>query len=366
MSQKGRRFSKWIVMIGGIFLSIGILAYLILVHVSKLALIGSRINWRWAWLAAASAIGSYAMVGLALGQVLGMLGYFLSFAELMGIALVSTTVNYFISSAGASGFALKAHLLRKRNVPYGSTVTAAVLSSAILYIVLAVLLGQGFFYLFLHIRGTRIAIMESAMGLFVLLCAAVPISTLFFSYRIRSRIFQTVFGWINRAAYWFSKSEIPREEFQEFEIQLNAGLERARKSPGHLAMTIAYTCLDWLLAMTTLYFSFRAVGINLSVGHLTAGFSAGQAATLIPVLPGGLGAVEGSMAAVYQSLGLDWETALVAVFIYRIAYYVIPALASVFVFWGLKVSEPRFTAEALWAQNGREPSSTEHKFRPKA
>ncbi len=340
------RLSKIVVMAAGIFISAAILAYLILIHVSKLLIIGSRIKWRWAWLATACALGSYTMVGLALDEALLILGYGLSFAELLGIALVSTSVNYFVSSAGASGFALKAHLLRKRNVPYGATVTASVLTSAIIYIVLAVILGQGFLYLFLHMRGARIAIMESALGLVLLICATVPFMVFFFNYRLRSRIFQSVFHWLNRAAYWFSRPGIPREEFAQFEQQLNSGLERARQSPKRLTMAVAYTCTDWLCAMTSLYCCFRAVGVSLQVGSLTAGFTAGQAATLIPVLPGGLGAVEGSMAAVYQSLGIDWATALVAVFINRIAYFIVPGLISVFVFWGLKMSEPSLMKKA--------------------
>src|SRR5205814_9802690 len=108
-------------------------------------------------------------VGLALKDVLLILGYSLTLPELLGIALVSTTANYFVSTAGVSGFALKAHLLRKRQVPYGITLTASVLSSAILYMVLAVIIGQGLTYLMIRLHGTRIAVMESALGLIVLL-----------------------------------------------------------------------------------------------------------------------------------------------------------------------------------------------------
>ena len=71
--------------------------------------------------------------------------------------------------------------------------------------------------------------------------------------------------------------------------------------------------LDWALTMAVLYFGFRAVGAHMTVGHLSAGFAVGMACTLIPLLPGGLGAMEASMAAVFARMGTDWETALVAV-----------------------------------------------------
>jgi hypothetical protein len=53
------------------------------------------------------------------------------------------------------------------------------------------------------------------------------------------------------------------------------------------------------------------------------------------------------MAAIYSSLGVDWDAALMAVLLYRVAYYVIPGILSVFVFWGLKMSEPDIMAQTV-------------------
>ncbi len=344
MSARARRR---LVVLAGLCASCGILAFLIIHNIDALTRVGEGIVWGWVWAAAACAIGSYLMIGLALGEVLSLLGFGLRFAEVMGIALVSTTANYFVSTAGVSGFALKAHLLRKRGVPYGITLTASVLSSAIMYIVLAVIIGQGLVYLFLHLQGTKIAVMESALGLVILLVITVPLLMFFFNHELRGKMTRQLFHLLNRGVFVVSKAEIPREDFFEFEAQLNEGLERVRKAHGGLTKTIVFTCFDWVLCMTTLYFAFRAVGVRVSVGHLSAGFTAGQAATLIPILPGGLGVVEGSMAAIFESLGVAWEKALGAVLLYRVCYYVLPGIVSVFVLWGLKVSEPSFMEEAV-------------------
>lgn len=336
-----------LVVAAGVVASIAILAFLILHNLGPVLRVSEDIVWKWVAVAVACALGSYLMIGLALREILLLLGYRLSIAEIMGIALVGTTANYFVSSAGVSGFALKAHLLRKRSVPYGSTVTASVLSSAIMYIVLAVIIGQGLVYLFLHLRGTKIAVMESAVGLLILLGVTIPTLMFFFDHELRSQVTRKLFHWLNRGVFVVSKAEIPREDFVEFEAQLTDGLERVRQDKRGLARTIAFTCLDWVLCMTTLHFAFRAVGLTVSVGHLSAGFTAGQAAALIPVLPGGLGVVEGSMAAIFESLGVLWEKALVAVLLYRLAYYVLPGIISVFVLWGLKVSEPTLIEDTV-------------------
>jgi uncharacterized protein (TIRG00374 family) len=343
----GRRRGRRAAIVLGVLVSLGLLASMLLRHMDKIESVGESVRWAWVWVSMACALGSYAMVGCALGELLSLLGHTLGWAELLGIALVSTTANYFVSSAGVSGFALKAHLLRKRHVPYGITVTASVLSSAILYMVLAAIIGQGLVYLLLHLHGTRFVIMESAVGLVALLAIAVPLMVAFFHAPLRGRISRTVFHWANRITYLFSKSEIPREEFYAFEEQLNAGLERVREDKWRLTTTVLYTCLDWCLCMTCLFCAFKAVGVRLPVGHLSAGFTAGQAATLIPFLPGGLGVVEGSMAGIFESLGVVWEKAFVAVLLYRLAYYIVPGLISVLVLWGLKVSEPALIEDTL-------------------
>ena len=331
----------------GILLSSAILGGLILNNVGELLSVAQHIRWKYVWISVAASGLSYFFIALALREILGLLGHRLSFAEVFGIAFVSTTANYFVSSAGVSGFALKAHLLRKRQVPYGTTVTASVVSTAILYFVLAVIIFEGTAYLWFSLRGGHWRIMEGILGLGMVLATAVPLLMFFFDRELRGRISRTVFQWVNYAAYIFAGSEIPREDFEKFMEQLNRGLDTIHQDRGRLTKTFGYTCLDWLCMMLTLYYGFKAVGVEVSVGPLSAGFAVGQAATLIPILPGGLGAMEAAMAAVFKSLGTDWEAAMVASLIFRIGYYIVPAVLSVFLLWGLKVSEPNIIEETV-------------------
>lgn len=340
--------TRRLVIVGGCLVSLALLAYLIGGRLGALARIGSQLDWPLVAAAVLCALASYFMVGLALREVLALLGHSLPFPVVLGIALVSTTVNYFVSTAGVSGFALKAHLLHKRQVPYATTVMAAVVSSAILYFVLALILGQGLIYLFMHLEGARLAIMEGALGLALLLATSTALMVFAFNHKLRGRLTRAAFHRLNRVVFSFSKRGIPREDFEEFEHQLAAGLGTIHHHKGRLTKTIAYTGLDWVLAMLTLHFCLRAVGVaGMPVGHLVAGFTAGQATTLIPGLPGGLGAMEGSMTATYSSLGVGWDAALMAVLLYRAAYYLIPGALSIFVLWGLKMSEPDIMKETV-------------------
>ena len=105
-------------------------------------------------------------------------------------------------------------------------------------------------------------------------------------------------------------------------------------------MTIIYVCADWLFTILVLYFAFRAVGIHITAGVLVAGFAVGMVTTLIPILPGGLGAMELAMTAVYSQMGIDWDSALMASLIYRVVYYILPGIVSIFIYWGLQLSSP--------------------------
>ena len=341
--MSSRRGVAWAL---GALAAVAILAALVGTRLDEVRRAGGEVSWLWAAAALGCALASHAMVGLALSETLAVLGHDLGGPSVLGIALVSTTANYLVSAGGVTGFALKAHLLHKRNVPIATTVTASAVTSAILYAVLAVILGQGFVTLLLRASGARVAILESGFGLLLLLAGAAFILVAFFNRSVRGRLSHRLFRWTNRAAFSLSSREIPPEDFALFEMQLTQGLARIRAGKGRLTRTVLFTCLDWGFAMISLWLCFRAVGVALPVGHLSAAFTTGQAATLIPVLPGGLGAAEGSIAALMSGLGVGVGEALVAAMLFRLVYYVAPSLLAVLVLWGLKVSEPAVLREA--------------------
>ena len=322
-------------------ISFAILGYLIFKDLPALRRQASEIVWMYFGASLLCAAASYTMMGLALWEILSLLGFSCPFVEIMGITFVSSTANYLVSSAGISGFALKAHLLRKRQVPYGITVTASVLSTALVYFVLAVIILQGLVYLIVHQQGSKLVVLEGVVGIAVLAVTSIPLIVFFFMHKLRGRLTQWLFHIVNFVVYAFSKREIPRRDFEEFERQLNEGLDLIRQKKGRLTLAIVYTCMDWAFAIGVLYFGLQAVRWTLPIGYLSTCFAVGQAATLIPFLPGGLGAVEGAMTTLLESLGVLWEDALIAVLLYRVAYYILPGLCSIFLMWGLKMSEPK-------------------------
>ena len=287
----------------------------------------------------ASAV-TYLFMGLSLWEVLRILGHRLNLGAAVSIAFVSTTINYFISSMGASGFALRAHLLRKRHIPFGASVTASVVITVLLYMILALLVLQGSMFLVLRSQGTKLQIMEGFLGVVVLLAVCFFVGLAFFNHEFRSKWVKAACKGVNHIIYFFSGPVIPQESFIKFEEQLEHGIKIIHRKKYSLAGAIGYVCADWIFNMLILHMAFKTIGIDMAVGPLVAGFALGMVTTLIPVLPGGLGAMELTMTAAYTGFGVEWHSAFVASVIYRIAYYVVPSAISVFVYWGLKLSEP--------------------------
>jgi len=330
----------------GAAVALGLLAWVVGSNYAEVRAAAADLSWGWAGAALLCALASHAMGGLALSAVLSLLGHPLGAPTVLGISLVSTTANYVVSTGGVSGFALKAHLLHKRLVPIATTIVASALTSVILYAVLAAILVQGLISLAFKLQGSRVGLVEGVVGLFVLILAAGGLIVLFLDGRLRNKATRRVFHWTNQAAFRLSSKEIPPESFMAFERQMAHGLARIRHEHGRLTLAVLFTCLDWGFAMISLWLCFKAVGDPLPLGPLSAVFAVGQGATLIPVLPGGLGAAEGSTAAVLVALGYDGGRAVVAALLYRASYYIVPSLLSVLVLWGLKVSEPSVLREA--------------------
>src|SRR5207247_9288295 len=93
--------------------------------------------------------------------------------------------------------------------------------------------------------------------------------------------------------------------------------------------------LDWMLTSASLWSACRAVNSPIAPGLVIIGFGVGIVLSLVSLVPGGLGVMESAMTAAFVSLSVPFEPALVAVLLFRVAYYVLPLLVSLFFFHGI-------------------------------
>ncbi|NKZ05871.1 lysylphosphatidylglycerol synthase transmembrane domain-containing protein [Actinomadura latina] len=80
--------------------------------------------------------------------------------------------------------------------------------------------------------------------------------------------------------------------------------------------------LNWVFDILALLAAAQAVGIHVSPNGVALAYFAAQAAgSMLPLLPGGLGAIEGSMAASLVAFGATLSPAAAAVGLYRLVSY---------------------------------------------
>ncbi len=283
----------------------------------------------------------YVFMGLSLWETLKLLGRKINIGACMSIAFVSTTVNYLISTMGVSGFALRAHLLGKRGVPLGISVMASIVISVLLYAVLFAIILLGSLLLVWSSGMSKEQMIQNFAAVIGIALIGAAITAFFFNSELRYKSMRKMFLLINKVIYKLFGALIPKNNFSAFANQFDNGIKTIHKNKSKMTATIIYICGDWVFTILILYLAFLAVGIKIPIGILLAGFALGMATTLIPVLPGGIGAMEIAMATVFSQAGINWEAALMAALIFRFVYYIIPGILSIFVYWGLKISEPQ-------------------------
>lgn len=279
---------------------------------------------------------SYFFMSLSLYKMLEIMGYKIGFSSAFPITMISTTINYFFSSIGASGFALRMHLLSKKKVPVSISLTTSVVLTAFIYLTLGIILMQSFILYAIEIRRINIKIMEGFIGVFFIFLITFVMTLIIYNHRFRNRWAIRIYYFINSTIYQITKYQIPKADFRAFKNQLNHGINILHKRRYELPKVVVYIIFDWFFNIMVLYFGFLSAGVKVSIINLLIGFSFGIIMTIIPILPSGLGASEFVMASFYSNYDIPLEAALFASLVFRISYYLIPSVLSFIMFYGIK------------------------------
>ena len=294
-----------------------------------------------------AAFVSYLFIALSLKRIIELMDIRLPFLDIFTVSWVSTSINYVLSTGGLGGFTARVYLLKKKGVSYSETIVVSIIHSFIMNVVLMLFVLIGFTTLIAHKQMGTYNFIVSSFLIFV---------ALYMTYLAFKSVVNREFreGWIDRIARWtnkiyssFSKKEgkgIETEELVSFKAEFNHGMELMVLKKGELKAPVLYIFLDWICCLFTLYFCFRAVHYSIHLEVLVVGFAVGLFASILSLVPGGLGVMEGSMTAVYYGLMVPLEEAIVAVILYRLIYYVFPFLTSLLLYRSL-FKEARISME---------------------
>ncbi len=279
---------------------------------------------------------SYGAMSRSYQQIADAAGCHLTFRDWVRITFVSSTANYLVTSAGLSGFAVRMYLLAQRDVSSGRAVLISLVQTFLTNFTLLVFILVGFTTLVLRrsLHGPALVAASAAVVAFACLLAFSVV--LVYRHRLRRRTLFFVADTGHRLLRRFVPRWTPgRVRLWRFQHNLNEGLEFLLARKDRIVAPACWIMLDWLLTVTILWTAFRLVNCPIGPGLVVIGFAVGICLSLVSIIPAGLGIMDTSMTAVFVSLSVPLEPTVVAVLIFRVAYYLVPLLMSLFFFHGV-------------------------------
>ena len=281
-------------------------------------------NASYVLLAAAVALQVAALAGYAnlFRYILRVLDIRMLLREVWAITLSGLAVSHILSAGGVGGWVVTYNALMKHKVPHGIIFVAIAAQQFFNYVVLWFFFAVAIVYLIL-VRGS-----DSIIGYLVgiALIGLILWLTLYGVYlynrptRLRRRVTQ-VAHLVNRV--W--RREVVKERHIDGWIDnLLIGMRRMVKHRGSFRTTLVLACAFWFFDMLCLWCTFQAFGYTIGLGHLLVAYVVAYSIGTLAPTPGGLGAVEGLLIALFVSFGVPSAVAVAVVLVYRIINFWLP------------------------------------------
>jgi uncharacterized protein (TIRG00374 family) len=241
--------------------------------------------------------------------------------EVLSVTVGSLAVSHLLSAGGVGGWVVTYNALRRREVPHGLVFVAIAAQQFFNYIVLWGLFAISLVYLIVA-RGQSVGHYLAAIVLIGLLLWLTGYGIYLYNHRTKMR---------RRVAQLarLLNSVTRRETVQEAHIDdwldhLFAGMRRMTSHPGAFQRTFFYACGYWFFDLICLYVTFLAFDYRIGIVYLVLGYIVAYAVGTLAPTPGGLGAVEGLMIALFVGFGVPSAIAVAVVLVYRLINFWLP------------------------------------------
>jgi putative heme transporter len=132
-------------------------------------------------------------------------------------------------------------------------------------------------------------------------------------------------GRAERFVRWMGRTlRLDEDKFAAVLHQVAERLEELASDRQLLRRVVFWATANWLLDAASLWVFLRAYGESLSPEALLVAFGLANVLAAVPILPGGLGVVEGAYTAALTGFGVPARVAVPAIATYRSAQYLMP------------------------------------------
>jgi uncharacterized protein (TIRG00374 family) len=253
--------------------------------------------------------------------ILRVLDIRLRLRDVLAITLSSLAVSHVLSAGGVGGWVVTYNALRKRLVPHGLIFVAIAAQQFFNYIVLWFFFALAMLYLIVG-RGQSIAGYLVGIVLIGLILWLTGYGVYLYNHRSRMRRRVTQLAHlVNRV---MRREVVHERHIDGWLDNLFAGMRRMTSHRGSFRNTTLLACGYWVFDMLCLFATFRAFDYHVGFGYLAVGYVVAYAIGTLAPTPGGLGAVEGILIALYVSFGVPSATAVAVVLVYRLINFWLP------------------------------------------
>jgi uncharacterized protein (TIRG00374 family) len=163
-----------------------------------------------------------------------------------------------------------------------------------------------------------------------------------FRKKFRNKIVDFTLHFTNRTLGFFTnRVNLKRDFLIGLLDDFYQGVRNLTKSRYTLLSFVFLASFIWAAWIMVMYLSFLCVDVAVLPAPLIIGFSFGQIGGFFSMVPGGLGTLEGSSSLVFSMLGLSFESALIAVLIYRMMFNIVPFVISIPFYFSLRKKEQK-------------------------
>jgi hypothetical protein len=242
--------------------------------------------------------------------------------EVWAITLSGLAVSHILSAGGVGGWVVTYNALMKHKVPHGIIFVAIAAQQFFNYVVLWFFFAVAIVYLIL-VRGSD-SILGYLVGIGVI--SLILWLTLYGVYlynrptRLRLRVTQ-IAHLVNRI---WRRQVVMESHIDGWIDNLLIGMRRMVRHRGSFRTTLVLACAFWFFDALCLWCTFQAFGYTVGLGHLLVGYVVAYSIGTLAPTPGGLGAVEGLMIALFLSFGVPSAIAVAVVLVYRIINFWLP------------------------------------------
>lgn len=293
--------------------------------------VASSIAWPRLLLPIGATLFSYVLMTLSYDGIARAAGTPIGFLPMLRITFVSNVVNYIVATGGLSGFALRMYFFRQSDIPVGRAVTISFVQGLITNLTLLIFLVMGFLFLLTH-ESLGTAALVSAATLLALFVLVTALALLLLVHRgVRRRVLL----WGLEASHAIGRRFLPnhrtprRMRLWRLQVNIERGFAFMLANWRQMILPVVYIVLDWVVTLGVLWASFWCVNQDVAFPIVIVGFAIGILFSMVSLAPGGIGIMEGSMTTIFVALGVPLEQTVVAVLIFRFAYYAVPFLVSV-------------------------------------